>query len=396
VPIRYQVAIEHGEDLLFKGTLSWLLHIIHANISFIDGKLKIKIRIFGKTIFDNSVIKVKKTRVKNIRSKKKTVNESRHKHGKEIVSKKKSEQKEKNNLKEKNIRTEKEKQSKKTETITENKQNDKSKPLDKREHNLDLEVENKLEDTIREIQNTNIPHEIKTKEDTKLNLDEITLKHRELSYEKTSSVGKTLVQESKDLSKEKQMIDEKDSIYKEIDSTDGVEENNESLKEESSSFYQKIKNKVYDFFRRIKEIWKNIIEKLRNFVAILTNIKRIKNLIKDFLDDELNRESIRLLFRSLRKFLRHIAPTKLRSQFVFGTGDPCSTGQVLGVLGILYALYGNNIQITPDFINERFEGKHYAKGRIRLLTLLIIAIKLILDKRIKQFRKNISTLKEAL
>jgi hypothetical protein len=65
-------------------------------------------------------------------------------------------------------------------------------------------------------------------------------------------------------------------------------------------------------------------------------------------------------------------------------------------MGILYGFYGDRVVIIPDFENKVFEGKHYARGRIRLITLLIIVIKLISDKRFKRLKSNFLILKEAL
>ena len=81
-------------------------------------------------------------------------------------------------------------------------------------------------------------------------------------------------------------------------------------------------------------------------------------------------------------------------KLLFGTGDPCSTGKVLGVLSLIYGLYGEHIEITPDFNNKVLEGNFNVKGRIRLVRIIIIVTKLLLDKRFKRLKNNFSRLKE--
>lgn len=152
---------------------------------------------------------------------------------------------------------------------------------------------------------------------------------------------------------------------------------------------QQVQNKIRTFFKGLKK-------KLLKAIQTIKSVKDKANLIWDLLQNEINKEGFSATFSSLKKLMKHILPTKLRSKIIFGTGDPCSTGQALGVLGILYSLYGDKVMIIPDFENSRLEGTHYARGRIRIITVLIIVIKLMIDKRFKQLKKNFNILKEAL
>jgi len=171
-------------------------------------------------------------------------------------------------------------------------------------------------------------------------------------------------------------------------------------KSESTKHRQSLLQKIRDIVKKIKEIistfFQGMKDKIRKWIESSVNIKRKIALLLEFVKDEINQEAFKLTYFSLIKLLKHILPTKLKSSIIFGTGDPCSTGQALGALSILYSFYGDKIQITPDFENKRFEGRLAARGRIRLVTILIIVIKLILDKRFKYLKSNMKTLKEAL
>ncbi len=176
----------------------------------------------------------------------------------------------------------------------------------------------------------------------------------------------------------------------------GSKDSSENMKKEKNSpcgiikrVYIKVKTKIIHLFNKIKNKLKELLQKL-------LNIKSKINLILSFIRDDGNKESFRFTYVSLKKIIKHILPRKLKSKLIFGTGDPCSTGQALGAFGILYSIYGDSLQITPDFENKVFKGSHYARGRIRIGTILIIAIKLLLDKRFKELRMNFQQLKEAL
>ena len=162
------------------------------------------------------------------------------------------------------------------------------------------------------------------------------------------------------------------------------------------SFLQKLMERIRGIRDKIVSTFLKWKDKIGQICSTITSLRFKVDLIMNFLRDELNKEGMHLTFSSLKKLLKHVLPTKLRSKLTFGTGDPCSTGQALGVMSILYSFYGDRIQITPDFERNILEGEHFARGRIRFVTILIIVVKLILDKRFKQLKNNFIILKEAL
>ena len=155
-------------------------------------------------------------------------------------------------------------------------------------------------------------------------------------------------------------------------------------------------NKIKNIIARIKAFFKSIWDKIAGIFKSASDIWEKIKLVTEFLQDMQNREGIRLTYTESKRLLKHILPVKLKSTLRFGTGDPCSTGQALGAASILYSFYGDNISITPDFENKVFEGKHYARGRISLITILVIVIRLIRDERFKRLKRNFQLLKEAL
>ena len=167
-------------------------------------------------------------------------------------------------------------------------------------------------------------------------------------------------------------------------------------KPKRETLWERVLAKIRSISSRISGFFKELADRILKLCQSFAEQKRKAGLILEFFRDELNREGFQYTFSSIKKLLKHILPTKLRASIVYGTGDPCSTGEILGVFGMLYGLYGDKLSVTPDFERQRFAGDLDAKGRIRLITILIIVIKLMLDRRFKQLRCNLKTLKEAL
>lgn len=184
-----------------------------------------------------------------------------------------------------------------------------------------------------------------------------------------------------------------------------IEDNQKTpcLEDKKITLWEKLRNKIHIFFQKIK----GIIDKIRNFFKKLkikfielnltreTLVRRF-NLVKTFFTEDVNKKGIKKIWFSIKKVSRHIYPKKIKAKVHFGTGDPSSTGQVLGIISMTYHLYQKSVQIVPDFNQEILEGNLYAKGRIRLFTLLIICIKLLVDKNFKQLLTSFKELKEEL
>lgn len=191
----------------------------------------------------------------------------------------------------------------------------------------------------------------------------------------------------------------KDVIYEEKSVNDEIQNNDiqkDDKKQDDIKFVGKLIRSYRNIKAKIKSFFIGVKTKIKEFLQKLFNIKDKTRLILNFLNDDINKKGFRFTYDTLKKILKHILPKKVRSKLIFGTGDPCSTGQALGIFGILYGIYGDNIQLTPDFESKVFKGSHYVKGRIRIWTLLIIIIKLLLDKRFKDLKMNYQLLKEAL
>lgn len=200
----------------------------------------------------------------------------------------------------------------------------------------------------------------------------------------------TIASDSSSLS-EKEATDYRSPLAEAQDNSNSGEET-----EKTVGVFGRFLRKIKNILKGIRDRFHRILRSIKQVLSKLANIRQKVSLIKEFISEEDNRMAFGVTWQSLKKLLKHVLPKKLSSRVVFGTGDPCSTGQALGALSLLYGIYGEHVRITPDFENKVFEGSHYARGRIRMGTLLIIVIKLLLDKKFKQLKRNFKILKEAL
>jgi hypothetical protein len=87
--------------------------------------------------------------------------------------------------------------------------------------------------------------------------------------------------------------------------------------------------------------------------------------------------------------LKKIKPSKIQGDVIFGTGDPASTGQAIGAIAALYGWMPEKLHITPDFEEKRYDGWIHVKGKLRLIHVVIIALRLIIDKNFRYVVKKV-------
>ena len=84
----------------------------------------------------------------------------------------------------------------------------------------------------------------------------------------------------------------------------------------------------------------------------------------------------------------------MKGYVAYGADNPATTGQVLGILSVLYARTGRLLDIRPNFEEKQLECDVELKGRIQVFTLLVIVVKVVLNKELRQLIKEFQKLKE--
>ena len=118
---------------------------------------------------------------------------------------------------------------------------------------------------------------------------------------------------------------------------------------------------------------------------------RFQNILRktiDILNDDLTRKSFKAIKTNLVKLIRHIFPKEVSGRFVFGFEDPYYTGKLLELFALLYAGAGEALYVEPVWEKHKFEADLKFSGRMWVLYILVIFLKLILNKDFKEFRRK--------
>lgn len=144
-------------------------------------------------------------------------------------------------------------------------------------------------------------------------------------------------------------------------------------------------DKVLNIKNKLKAFVQNFINKAKHFLEKLRNINNKKNEYIEFLTDERSKTAIKEIKRLSGVTFKHIRPTKVKGHIRFGTGSPDTTGQLLGLISIFTSDYFKKLSLEADFNNEVIDIDIKFKGRIRIINLVIVAIKLYKIDRLKEF-----------
>ena len=146
--------------------------------------------------------------------------------------------------------------------------------------------------------------------------------------------------------------------------------------------------KIKTAFRKITQFPAKFKQKITRIVNTIKLLWHKKEKVVSFFEDELHKTAIGKAWEIIKRMLHHVLPGKIKGYVEFGTGEPETTGKALGVLGMLYGVYGKGVTIVPDFYEKRLVADIFLKGRIRLVTVLVHCLRLIRDKQIKRLYHN--------
>lgn len=120
-------------------------------------------------------------------------------------------------------------------------------------------------------------------------------------------------------------------------------------------------------------------------------IKRLTGKIKKILKDDSCKEALNKIKTELINLLKAVMPYKLYLKAEFSAGSPDKTGMVLGILAMFPIGYKNKWKIRPDFEREEIyiDSEFDIKGHIFLYKILVIAIRVLVDKNCRKLYNEI-------
>lgn len=149
-----------------------------------------------------------------------------------------------------------------------------------------------------------------------------------------------------------------------------------------------LKKRIYSLTDKVKSIIKKTKRKIRAVIRSKDKLKKKIDDIKMIINDEANKEMVRLLYSQLKALFKEIMPVKYKINIHYGCDDPYRTGQLLMYISVFYGLSGINMNITTDFNEKILEGDIYIKGRVRIYKLLMIVFRVYRNKRFRELVLN--------
>ena len=146
---------------------------------------------------------------------------------------------------------------------------------------------------------------------------------------------------------------------------------------------------------KIKEIIEKVKCTFRNICDTIKNIKLEYDFYKGLWNQPEGKAAVSQLLRQVWYLLKKIKPSKIEGDVIFGTGNPATTGQALGAIAAVYGFLPEKLHITPDFEEKKYEGNLQIRGKLRLIHIVVIAVKLIADRNFRYVVKKVLAKEDA-
>lgn len=205
--------------------------------------------------------------------------------------------------------------------------------------------------------------------------------HEEVSENNnlTRQSGAGSVSEDTEIEQGKKAEDTVPAAYKQ------PEDAQNNKKHKKQSLFRRLWQKIRELYGKVCDFIKTIREKIHSVQDLMQLLQR-----------DSTKRFICTAKENMLQLWRHLKPQKIKGGIRFGTGDPCTTGQILGGIAVFYSWIGTGVHITPDFEETCFVGRIAVKGRIRMITMMVIMIRLIISKEFRTLRRELKQWKEDL
>jgi len=343
VPFVYRIRVKYiAEKLSLQGEISFLFKLIYAGVLY-DNELSYGLKLAFHTL---------------------------------VSSEKKPEEKKAKLIKEAPIKEKAKEEDRKENVVAEQIKNE------PQEQNISKDSKVKTEYESKEKSETGIKEDMVSEKRSESDIkDEVILKKKsesdigeDVKSEKKSEVNKEAASEEKILPDEKTEKKEKKTVNKKIKKT----------------------KKKFSIISKIKQIAENIKAKWKAFKDRFKSLNIKKDAIIRFLNADGTLSGAGYLLTQGKRLLKMIFPKKIEGWLRFGTGDVYTVGQYLSYLCLLYPLYGRKFEIWPEWDGEVFETDAAFSGRITMFIVLLVALKVLFNKKVKLLRNNYNRCKKSM
>ena len=158
-------------------------------------------------------------------------------------------------------------------------------------------------------------------------------------------------------------------------------------KEKKAGLIERLIQAIRD---RIAGIKKKIRDSFKKIGFIFYKLSSII----DFVKDRAPRQTIKKLVKEVIRMIRYVGPRKFSGTVEFGTGDPSSTGLILGGVSLCKLAYQKDVSITPNFDEKCLVGNAAVKGRVRVVYFVRMALRIWFVKDVHRLWRRYRRMKK--
>ncbi len=180
-------------------------------------------------------------------------------------------------------------------------------------------------------------------------------------------------------------IPEETETPEETDTTEGAGSQEEETTDEfKESIPDKLSEKIKEFGGFLKRLLRKVKDTKENAGYKINDIcDKI-----DKLREESTKEAIELLIAEALRILRAIKPRKYKVDLEYGFGDPALTGEITGILSMIFLSSGKRVSLKPDFDRSVLDGDMFFKGGLKIITIVIVLWRLYFSKDFRKFYRE--------
>ena len=131
-------------------------------------------------------------------------------------------------------------------------------------------------------------------------------------------------------------------------------------------------DEIADKLDDLDEVGDKIDARVAGIEEKYSKFERIKNAIVEIIEDEKFFKDIAFFKKHLLNILKAFLPKKIEGWLDYGMADLATTGKITAILGMLYGMYAENFDFTPDFETDitYVRGEFKLKGCFCLIYIL--------------------------
>ena len=155
----------------------------------------------------------------------------------------------------------------------------------------------------------------------------------------------------------------------------------------ASIFLRGIADRISSFIdhaeEKLRSIWQNIRETAialrKAFIKRSTQVRKLQALW----EDKRFAKGKALLIERIKKLSSELSPRAGSGRVRIGRDDPFETGQVMQLAAFLYPLYGDRVEVVPDFYETILEGEIDLRGRLKSIVAAEAALRLFFNRELR-------------